>query len=40
MGTEMVELEFIFDTGSPWLWTPTTECEACHASRKYDVDKS
>ena len=39
IGSHKAELEFIFDTGSPWFCVPTTECKAC-PSAKYDTKLS
>jgi len=40
IGSHKQELEFIFDTGSPWFWVPTTQCLLCHDSDKYDPAQS
>ena len=44
MGSEREAHNFIFDTGSPWLWIATTECGGqtsnCHTSDLYDTGAS
>ena len=41
LGSEQEPFEFIFDTGSPWLWTATHECgDGCHTSDLFDTSAS
>ena len=41
LGSSSVKKNFIFDTGSPWLWVATTECKAnCHTQDTYDTASS
>jgi Eukaryotic aspartyl protease len=40
IGSQKQELQFIFDTGSPWFWAPTVDCLLCHESDKFDTSLS
>lgn len=40
VGSEKAPHEFIFDTGSPWLWVATTDCKDCHTTELFDTDSS
>ncbi|CDW71184.1 eukaryotic aspartyl protease family protein [Stylonychia lemnae] len=42
LGSQQEQMTFIFDTGSSWLWAPTTDCTGanCHPSEKYDTKQS
>ncbi|CAI2365565.1 unnamed protein product [Moneuplotes crassus] len=31
-------MTFIYDTGSAWIWFPTTACKACPNENLYDID--
>ena len=38
LGSNHEPHEFIFDTGSPWLWTASTACRnQCHTNTLYDA---
>ena len=45
-GSNEAEHEFIFDTGSAWLWVPSTACQSskvlqqCHTTNLYDAESS
>jgi hypothetical protein len=42
IGSQRQEIEFIFDTGSPWIWTPTIdmECSLDNCPRLFDYNAS
>lgn len=42
VGSNYKYYEYIFDTGSPWLWLPTTECVTCQYAEQtlYDTASS
>ena len=40
IGSQKQELQFIFDTGSPWFWAPTVDCLLCHEADKFDTSLS
>ena len=37
IGSNQEEHEFIFDTGSPWLWIANENCISCHTSKLYNT---
>ena len=40
-GSELETHEFIFDTGSPWLWVASTGCaSSCHTTDIFNKDES
>ena len=39
-GSNFQEFEYIFDTGSPWLWVATTGCSKCFTPDLYDTSLS
>ena len=39
IGSENIEMQVIFDTGSDWLMIESTDCKTCEGA-KYDWDKS
>ena len=40
VGSSQDEFEFIFDTGSPWLWISTDECLNCHTDDLWSTGSS
>ena len=40
VGSSQDEFEFIFDTGSPWLWISTDECLNCHTDDLWSTSSS
>jgi hypothetical protein len=41
LGSESEEIEFIFDTGTPYLWVATEKCrKKCHTNDLYDTQQS
>ena len=40
IGSDSREHEFIFDTGSPWLWISCVPCNLCHTTDLYDTSSS
>lgn len=40
IGSDRQEFDFIFDTGSSWVWVADKVCHACANENKYDHDKS
>lgn len=36
IGENQKEMTFIYDTGSTYLWFPTTGCNDCHTTNLYD----
>jgi hypothetical protein len=40
IGSENTYFEYIFDTGSPWLWIPTTDCNSCAMDGLFETSLS
>jgi hypothetical protein len=37
IGADTTAMQFIFDTGSDWLWVPTSTCSNCVSTRKQTI---
>ena len=40
IGSNKQQLNFIYDTGSSWLWVPKKDCEGCPSSNYFDSENS
>jgi len=40
IGSQHTYFEYIFDTGSPWLWIPTTDCTSCSMDGLFETSLS
>ena len=40
IGPNKQQLNFIYDTGSSWLWVPKKDCEGCLSSNYFDSENS
>mmetsp|Transcript_31974 Transcript_31974/g.31367 ORF Transcript_31974/g.31367 Transcript_31974/m.31367 type:complete len:308 (-) Transcript_31974:145-1068(-) len=40
LGSKRKRLNFVYDTGSSWLWFPGTSCTGCPTDYEYDPSKS
>ena len=40
IGSNQDEHQFIFDTGSPYLWVASSDCKRCHTDELYQKDVS
>ena len=39
IGSKRQKMTFIYDTGSAWVWFPTTLCQTCPTTNLYDINK-
>jgi len=40
IGSQRQEFDFIFDTGSSWVWVATFLCDTCKNKNKFNYDVS
>jgi len=39
IGSKKHKMTFIYDTGSAWVWLPTSLCKTCPTNNLYDINK-
>lgn len=40
LGSQRQKLNFVYDTGSSWLWFPKQTCKGCPTNKGYDITRS